>query len=366
MASRKDYYDILGIRRGATEEEIETAFRKLTRTYQFVPHPGNKTAESCFKEIAEAYEILSNREKRARYDRSGIEHSSPGFSWDYVLEEEEEFDFEGFEDVFEKYFGRGEIGASRQPQKGRDLHLSLDITFAEAVWGTVRKIQFFREIVCPHCPGNGTDPSGQRKVCDRCGGAGQIQIGLPPASFMQTCPRCYGWGKISHKICQPCSGKGRITQKNEISLQVPPGVMDRCRIFLKEMGHAGKNGGASGDLIMSILIQKHPYFQRKGDDLHLLVPLNFWEAGLGAEVEVPTLDGPEILAIPPGAQEGDQLRLPGKGIPFFHGGGRGDQVICVKIIVPSKLDDRSREILGELKRLNHQNPRVGLGWPFKN
>lgn len=364
MASRKDYYDILGIRRGATPEEIEKAFQKLTRTYQFIPHPANKTAESCFKEISEAYEILSNKEKREKYDRSGAELSSLEGVWDYDLEEEEEehFYFEGFEDVLGKYLGTAGLSVIQQPQKGRDVHCTLEITFEEAMGGRIKEIQVGREIPCSSCSGTGIDPAGGRKVCNPCGGAGQVQIGLPPETFAENCPRCHGKGKIPSQPCPLCCGKGRLTQKDQIRLQVPPGANDDCRIYLKGRGQPGKNGGVSGDLMATIKVTKHPYFQRRGDDLHLFVPLSFWEAALGTEIEVPTLEGTARMTIPSGVQDGEQLRLAGRGAPFFYGGGRGDLVMAVKIVTPHNLGDRSKEILGELQRLNPQNPREEYRW----
>jgi molecular chaperone DnaJ len=360
MASRKDYYDILGIRRGATEEEIERAYRKLTRTYQFDPHLSNhKTAESRFKEISEAYEILSNKEKREKYDRSGNEIPYSDFDWEYDLEEGEEKDlsFEGFEDIFERYFGAEEQAALRKPQKGKDLYSIVEIRFEEAIQGTVKEVQVLRDISCSRCSGKRVDLTGPQKVCDVCGGAGQVQVGLPPSAFSQTCSRCHGEGKVYIRLCGSCSGSGRVTQKEIVGLQIPPGVDDRCCIYLNGKGQPGKNGGPGGDLVVDVRVQKHRYFQRKGDDLHMEVPLAVWEAALGAEVEVPTLDGSAILTIPQGLKNGEHLRLGGKGVPYFYGGGRGDQVISFKIVLPQNLDERSKEILEELKRLNPKDPR---------
>ena len=364
MASRKDYYDILGIRRGASPEEIEKAFQKLTRTYQFIPHPANKTAESCFKEISEAYEILSNKEKREKYDRSGGELLSSDLAWDYDLEEEEEEElhFEGFEDALGKYLGTAELAGIHKPQKGKDVHCTLEISFEEAMRGKTKEIEVRREIPCSPCSATGLDPAGPRKICDRCGGAGQVQIGLPPAAFAEKCPRCHGQRKIPSQPCRKCCGKGRLIEKDQVRLQVPPGANDHCRIFLKGRGQPGRNSGLSGDLITTIRVAPHPYFKRKGDDLHLIVPLSFWEAALGGEIEVPTLEGMARAPILPGVQDGEQLRLAERGAPFFYGTGRGDLVMEVKIIIPHNLGDRSKEILGELQRLNPQNPREECRW----
>ena len=366
MASRKDYYDILGIRRGATEEEIEKAFRRLTRTYQFDRPPGNKTAETRFREISEAYEILSNKDKRERYDRSGGELPFPDIGWEYDSEEgeEEDFNLEGFEDVFERGIGRGEQAPFRKPQKGKTLFCSLEIKFEEAIRGTQKEIRTEREISCPECSGKGVDPASPQKLCDECGGAGQVQIGLPPSAFSRVCPRCGGEGKVHLQLCGSCSGKGQRTQKEVIFIEIPPGVDDGCRIYLTGMGQTGNDRGLEGDLVVNIKVQDHPHFLRRGDDLHLAVPLAIWEAALGAEVEVPTVDGPMTLTIPQGTQTGDRLRLAGKGAPHFYGDGRGDQVISLEVVLPQSLNERSKKILGELKRLNPGNPRKGCGWNF--
>ncbi len=366
MASRKDYYDILGIRRSATEEEIEKAYRKLTRTYQFGPHPGHATVSSRFREISEAYEVLSNKEKRERYDRSGFELPSSESFWDYDPEDEEEdVNFEGFEDVFERSSGESGRGVSRNPLKGKDLQCTVEIKFEEAIRGAVIEVQVKRETPCPSCSGKRVDPTGPQKVCAQCGGAGQVQVGLPPSAFPQVCPCCHGWRKIHIRRCGSCSGEGRLTRKEIVLLKIPAGVDDHCRIYLKGMGHLGENGGPKGDLVATLRVQKHPLFQRSGDHLHIEVPLAIWEAVLGAEVEVPTLDGLAMLTIPQAMKNGERLRLPEKGVPYFHGGGCGDQVISFKIVAPQNMGERAKKIMGELKRLNPENPRQESNWSFR-
>jgi len=368
MASRKDYYDILGIRRGATEEEIEKAYQKLARTYQSAPHPGNKTAEFRFKEILEAYEILSNRTRRERYDRMGLELPPPDFFWEEALEaeEEEEGVFEGFEDVFEGFFEIGDQKAAQLARRGKDLHYPLEIDFEGAVHGTVKEVQILQEVPCIPCAGKGANLKGPQKVCERCGGAGQVQIGIPPSAFSRECGRCNGTGKIRIQKCEICSGKGWVSQRRAVSLQIPPGVNDRCRLYLPKTGHRGHNGGPRGDLIIEVKVQNHPYFWRKGDDLYVEVPLTIWEAALGAEIEIPTLHGPMMVDVPPGVQPQDELRFPSRGVPFLQGGGRGDQVLTFKMIVPRKMDDRSKKVLEELKTRNPANPRRKCGWNLKS
>ncbi len=351
MASRKDYYDILGIRRDASEEEIEKAYQKLTRTYHLPSR--NSSLESRWKEISEAYEILSNKEKRERYDREYLSYNFPwDFSWDYDPGEEEEAPgFLGFEDTVKQYLRHGEQ-IRFLSQRGKDLHCELEIEFEKAVRGGRAEVQVRREIHCSRCSGKGKNLTGPHQVCMECGGAGQIQIGLSPFTFTDVCPRCHGWGRVPVEPCADCAGKGWVPQVKQVALQIPPGVKDGCRIFLKGKGEAGKNGGPRGDLIVRFKVQKHPLFQRRGDDLHIEILLPFWDAALGAEVEMPTLDGRMRLRVSPGTQNGGQLRLPGKGVPHLEGEGKGDQVISFRVVVPLDLDPKSKAILEELKHLN--------------
>ncbi len=365
MASQKNYYDILGVRRGATEEEIEKAYHRLTRTHPYAPPPSQKTGEFRFKEILEAYEILSNKARRERYDRTGVELPPPDFLWEEEMEEEEEEGLlEGFEDVLEA--GLRSSGKIHQAEKkGKDLRFNLDIEFESAVRGTVTQVQVLQEIPCKSCAGRGLNLRGPQRVCRQCGGAGQVQVGLPPSAFFQPCGRCEGKGKIRIQPCRSCSGKGLVARRKRVSLRISPGVNDRCRLFLSGLGHMGPQG-KRGDLIAEIRVGGHPYFERKGDDLHLEVPLDIWEAALGTVVEVPTLNGPYRLKVPPGVQPGDQLRLSGRGVPFLQGNGQGDQVITFAVRVPREIDARSRKLLQELKKKNSSDPRAECGWRRKS
>ncbi len=364
MASQKNYYDILGVRRGATEEEIEKAYHKLTRTHPYAPLPSQKTAEFRFKEILEAYEILSNKARRERYDRTGVELPPPDFLWEEEMEDfEEEGQFDGFEDVLEA--GLKPYGIQRGEKKGKDLRFTLDIEFEDAVRGAVKEVQVLQEFPCKQCAGKGLSVRGPQKVCRQCGGAGQVQVGLPPSAFFQSCSRCEGKGKIRVQPCGPCSGKGFVLRKKRISLRISPGTNDGCRLFFSGLGHTGPEG-KRGDLVAEIRLGQHPYFNRRGDDLHLEVPLNIWEAALGAVIEVPTLNGPCRLKVPPGVQPGDQLRLSGRGVPFLQGNGQGDQVITFAVKVPREIDARSRKLLQELKKKNSSDPRAQCGWRRKS
>jgi molecular chaperone DnaJ len=358
MASQKDYYDILGIRRNASEEEIERAYRKLARSSHGDFH------HSRLREISEAYEILSNKEKRERYDRSRHEICSSPL-WDYDTagtEDEEDLSFEGFEDVVSRqaYDDPGAVPLS--VLRGRDVRCPLTIKLKEAISGTLKQVQITKETSCAACSGRGCNPEGVQKVCPECGGAGQLQIGLPPATFLQTCPRCAGSGKITLEQCSACSGKGAVLEREDFFLDIPPGVDQGCRLFFRGRGLTGKRGGPSGDLVVELEIETDPIFRRKGYDLWVEVPLNLWEAALGEEIEIPTLDGSVGVKIPSGTQSGQELRLPGKGVPFFGGGGRGDQVITCRVSIPEIADARSKEILEELRRLHPPRSRT-LGEP---
>jgi molecular chaperone DnaJ len=363
MASRKDYYDILGIRRGATEEEIEKAYKKLARTYQSTPPPGNKSAEFRLREILEAYEILSDKARRERYDQMGPELPPPDFFWREGTDEGAEEG--GFEDDFEGLFEVGDQRAEQLTQRGKDLYRTLAIDFESSVRGTVKKVRICQEISCIPCAGQGASLQGPVKVCGQCGGAGKVQVGIGSSAFSRECARCQGTGKIRIQRCEFCAGKGWISRRRVVSIQIPPGVKDRCRLYLLKMGHRGLNGGPRGDLLVEVRVQDHPYFRRKGDDLHLEVPLTVWEAALGGKIDVPTLDGARKVRVPPGVQPGDQMRFPGGGVPSLQGGGRGDQVLTFNLAVPRKMDDRSTKILEELKQRDPANPRQRCGWCLK-
>jgi len=273
---------------------------------------------------------------------------------------------EGFEDILMSYSRMGEQAqaASRQPQKGRDVYCPLEIEFKEAVLGAMKKVQVLREITCSGCSGRGMDLMGPQKACVACGGAGQILVGLPPSAFSQICSHCQGAGKLPTQLCGVCSGKGILSKEEDVLFQIPAGVDDGCRIYLKGRGQAGKNGGPRGDLVLQVKVPKHPYFQRRGDDLHVEIPLAIWEAVLGGEVEIPTIDGLVKLTIPPNLPEGERLFLRKKGVPYLQGSGRGDQIISFRVVVPQDLDPRSKEILRELRQLSTSDPRKKCGWRF--
>lgn len=334
MASRKDYYDILGVRRNATGEEIEKAFRKLIRIYQLLPQAQSKAAALCLKEIREAYEILSDKEKRKKYDCDGHALRDE----DYFADEKDEEDppLAGFEDVFEGSLLTLEQKRDARPRRGKDIFLPLELTFQESIWGGDREIKWQREINCSSCQGKGWQDEKPIKICPPCGGAGQIQIGLWPEVIFQTCQACLGRGKIYQQICPSCFGKGRVKEEAVVSLQIPPGVNEGCRIYLMGKGDEGKKGGEDGDLIILIKISKSPLFQKLGHDLYLTIPLPIGDDLLGGEIEVPTLVGPKKVQVPRALPAEGQIRLPEEGPPIFLGEGRGDLVIRTRTITPQK------------------------------
>ena len=365
MASRKDYYDILGVRRGASAAEIEKAYRKLARTYH-TPPGGNRIAEVRFQEISEAYEILSDKDKRERYDRAEPFETDRDF-FEYAPEEEyddpDEFSLDGFEDVFKEFFDSAEGIVSKHPQPGADLFASVELDLEDVVQGAIKILHVMQDIPCTPCRGTGRDSQSAKKICSHCGGAGQIQIGLPPATFRQTCFRCQGTGKIPRDPCSVCSGKGRLNGKKTLSLRIPPGVADGCRIFFRGLGKMGENKAPRGDLIVQLKVKEHPYFCRQGDDLFLYeIPLTMWEAALGVEIEVPSLKGMEKVKVPPAMQTGGEIRIRQAGIPHFHSEGRGDLVITFRVVTPRDLNGRSQEIMEELKKLHPEDPRKNCRW----
>jgi molecular chaperone DnaJ len=316
----------------------------------------------------EAYEILSDKSRRERYDRTGMDLFSQEDLWDEGLDEsgEEESGLEGFEDLLGPVSRGGASSAGLAPQKGREIGVTLEIGLECAARGAEKEVQVFQEIPCSSCGGRGIDAKGPQKLCGLCGGAGQIQVGLPPGAMAKECDRCQGRGKVFVRSCKSCSGKGWVGRKRSVRLQIPPGVSDHCRVVLTRMGHAGKNGGPRGDLVVAIRVEKHPYFERRGDDLYLELPLAIWEAALGTEIEVLTLDGALRVKIPAGVQPGDHIRLAGRGVPFLHGGGRGDQILALRIQIPRKMDEKFRKMMEGLRRHGQAGAGRHGRWPGRS
>jgi molecular chaperone DnaJ len=317
-------------------------------------NPGDKVAESKFKEANEAYEILSDSQKRSKYDQFGHAGTDPngfgGFGGGYSSD----FDFGNIGDIFESFFGGSGMGGRtsrgrKGPQKGADLKYSIDIAFEEAAFGVEREISINRMEVCSTCSGSGSKPGKEPLTCKHCNGTGQVQVrqSTPFGQFVnvKTCDVCGGEGKIISDPCQTCSGKGRIRKNVKLKINIPAGIDDGQAISLRGEGEPGIKGGPAGDLYISIRVRPHPIFQRQGNDVICEIPITFVQAALGADLEIPTLDGKMKYTIPEGTQTGTVFKIKGKGIPYIRGNGRGEQYLKVDVEVPKKLNEKQKEIL---------------------
>jgi molecular chaperone DnaJ len=386
MASttKQDYYDLLGVARKASVKDIRAAYRKLARKYHPDLNPGDKSAEEKFKQIQEAYEVLSDTKKRQMYDQFGFNVPGPGGApppgggYGGASPEDIHFDFGGFDfggaggpgagaggagggasfrDLFSQFFrGANAAQASNEPDPGTDLEYQIDITFAEAMRGTVKKISFTHLDSCTACHGTGAAP-GDEKVCPGCGGSGQVTQVSGKMRFQITCSRCGGSGRL-RTMCRNCGGEGRVARVESLEVRIPPGAQTGSRVRVAGRGNAGIHGAPPGDLYIVMKVEPHPFFDRRGDDLFTVVPITVPEASLGAKVEVPTLDGRAQVRIPPGTNSGKKLRLREKGAPSArHAGKRGDQIVEVQVVVPKPEDERVRNLLKELDKIDHEDPR---------
>ena len=355
--SKRDYYEILGVAKNASDDEIKKAYRKLAMKFHPDRNPDDKGAEEKFKEAKEAYEVLSDGDKRAAYDQFGHEGVNPqggpgGFGG---FGSAGGFDFS---DIFEGIFGGGMGGGGRgrsNVYRGADLRYNLEITLEEAARGTETKIRIPTLEECESCHGSGAKPGTQPTTCPTCQGHGQVRMQQGFFSIQQTCPRCQGSGKIVAEPCGTCNGQGRIKKHKTLSVKIPPGVDEGDRIRLAGEGEAGVNGGPPGDLYVQIHLKAHPLFKRDGDDLHCEMPVSFATAALGGEVEIPTLDGHARLKVAAETQSGQVLRLKGKGIKGVRSSGPGDLYCHVVVETPVKLSARQKELLREFESLSQQN-----------
>jgi molecular chaperone DnaJ len=382
--SKTDYYELLGVPRKAVVKDIRAAYRKLARKYHPDLNPGDKSAEEKFKQIQEAYEVLSDAKKRQMYDQFGFNVPSagggPAPGPGGASPEDIHFDFGGFDfggaggaggqgagaggasfkDLFSQFF-RGATAAqpAHEREPGSDLEYQVEITFAEAMRGTVKKLSFTRLDVCNVCHGTGAEP-GDDKVCPTCGGSGHVTQVSGKMRFQVTCSRCGGSGHL-RTMCRNCGGEGRVQRVETLDVRIPPGAQTGSRVRVAGRGNAGVQGGPPGDLYIITKVAPHPFFDRRGDDLYTVVPITVSEASLGAKVEVPTIDGRAQVRIPPGTDSGKKLRLREKGAPSARQAGkRGDQIVEVQIVVPKPEDERVRNLLKELDKIDHEDPRKDI------
>jgi molecular chaperone DnaJ len=348
MAAKRDYYEVLGVQQNASPEEVKKAFRRLARQY----HPDvnrDAGADVLFKEINEANEVLSDPEKRAMYDRFG--HSGLGGAPSYDP-------FSGgsdpFGSIFEAFFGgaTGQRQGQRGPQRGADLRYTLSISFAEAIFGVEKEIEFRRLEGCPACHGSGAEPGTDPVRCPKCGGLGEIRQRAPIFNMVTvtTCDQCRGEGTVIAIPCRECRGEGRVRQARKLTVKIPAGVDGSSQIRITGEGESGPRGGPHGNLYVVLDVQPHQFFVREGNDILLELPLNIAQATLGTEIDVPTVDGDERLRIPAGTQTGATFRLRSKGVPFLRGNGRGDQVVVARVVVPTRLNEQQRKLFQELER----------------
>lgn len=367
--AKRDYYEILGISRDASPEEIKKAYRKLAIKYHPDRNPDNsKEAEEKFKEVSEAYKILSDPEKRQIYDQyghAGLEAEVGagagfgGFGFDPFKIFEEVFGRESFGgDIFGDFFGHR--ARARQAQPGSDLHYTLEISFEEAVFGTEKEIRANRYEPCSSCRGSGIRPGSGSQTCPTCRGTGYVSVSQSFFSISRTCTQCQGKGTIIRDPCRQCRGTGRIRTTRKIKVKIPAGIDHGAHLRLGGQGEAGLRGGPPGDLYVSLRVKPHPIFERDGNNIICEVPISFAQAALGGKVSVPTLNGKVKLTIPPGTQTNKIFRLRGKGIPYLHSPNRGDQWVKVVVETPVHLSEQQKELLRKLDELRQGNgqPRM--------
>lgn len=358
--AKRDYYEVLGVDKGVSQDELKKAYRKLARKYHPDVNPNNKEAEEKFKEVKEAYDVLNDPDMRARYDQFGHAGTSDqgfgGFGGGA--------DFGGFGDIFDMFFGGFGGGARRQgPQKGNDLRLDLDITFEESAFGVEKDVEVPRTENCPTCHGSGAAPGTHPTTCSACGGSGQMRVTqstpLGRIQTVTTCNQCQGTGKIITSPCSECKGRGKVRRTRVIHITIPAGVDNNSKLRIAGEGEAGTLGGPPGDLYVFISVKPHKKFKRSGFDVIGEVDINFVQAALGDEILVPTLDGLVKLKIPEGTQSGTTFRLRGRGITRLRGAGRGDHHVDVRVLTPTNLSEKQKEILAEFgKSLTKENQKV--------
>jgi molecular chaperone DnaJ len=370
----KDYYKVLGVERKASVAEIKKAYRKLARKYHPDLNPGDKSAEAKFKEIQEAYSVLSDSKKRSQYDEYGFVGNIPpgggegragtsasgfeGFNFS-------DFGSSSFQDFFENVFrggaAAGQPQARIQPERGEDLIYGMNIGFEDAIRGLQTKIRLTRMVPCASCRGTGSVESSRQKACPTCGGSGRAYMQKGFMKFSSTCPTCGGRGAVRGEDCAACHGQGQTKKMDLINVRIPGGVDTGSKVRIPEKGNAGRNGGPPGDLYITIEVTPHPLFKREGANIYTKVPITVPEATLGAKIDVPTLDGTAVIKIPPGTKSGQKFRLREKGAPLTGSRARGDEFVEVAIVPPPFADQRVRELMKELEKISGPSPRSPMG-----
>ena len=383
---KHDYYQTLGVARDANAEDIRKSYRKLARKYHPDLNPGDKSAENRFKDVQEAYDVLSDKEKRQMYDQVGFysENGAPtggqGFGGNRTQQQQPPnmgfngFDFSefmrqnteqqtssersgSFRDMFKDFFRSGQTD-DQQPEKGSDLEYAINIDFWQSIKGTQAKIEVTRHEICVTCNGSG-QAGGGSVTCPQCNGTGQVAQMAGAMKFSLTCPKCKGTGRLRN-ACPTCHGDGRTAHKETVEVRIPPGAQSGSRLRVAGKGNAGSLGAPAGDLYITTRVEPHPFFRREGDNIEIKVPVTVTEASLGAKIEVPTIDGRTLLKIPPGTANGKKFRLRERGVFNSRSNARGDQIVEVSLQAPQAQDERTRELLRELAQLHPEDPRAEL------
>jgi len=376
-----DYYQTLGVAREASADDIRKAYRKLARKHHPDLNPGDKTAENRFKEVQEAYDVLSDAKKKQMYDQYGFysENGMPqggpggaagqhgphfgGFDFTDSFEGAGRRPTEGsssFQDIFSQWFGGGRQpdASTAPPEKGADLEYGLSIDFWQAIKGTQVRLNISRQETCPTCNGTGAKP-GTNAVCPECNGSGNVTQTAGAMKFSLTCPRCEGTGRLRNK-CTTCHGDGVVSKTETVDVRIPPGAQQGSRLRVAGKGNAGTHGAPAGDLYITVRVEPHPLFRRDGDDIEISIPVRIDEAGLGTKIEVPTIDGRALLKIPQGTKNGQKFRLREKGVLNSRTGKRGDQLVEVTLEAPVVHDERTKELLREYATLHPEDPRAEM------
>ncbi|MFC1738858.1 molecular chaperone DnaJ [Planctomycetota bacterium] len=355
--AKRDYYEVLGVSKGASDDDIKRAYRRMALKYHPDKNPGDKEAEARFKECAGAYEVLSDPEKRKRYDQFGHEGLRGAGMHDFSrMNVEDIFSMFGFDDFFSGIFGSRGRRRSRcaGPTKGYDLETAVELTLNDVSDGVEKTIEFTRQDICPECSGNGCAKGKAPSRCPGCGGSGQVARGGGFFQMVSTCPRCKGTGQVITEPCRKCKSTGRVPKRRTVSVKIPPGVYEGQSVRVSGEGEPGRNGGPRGDLYCYVKIKGHEFLERDGDNLVASIPISFTQAALGVTIDVPTLKGTKQLKIPAGTQYGSIFRIKGRGLPNIRTGRTGDQFVQVIIETPAKLNSKQEELLREFANIENK------------